>query len=263
MRAVIMAGGRGVRLLPYTNVLPKPLLPLSGTPILEIILRQLAAHGFRRATLTLHYGAKLIRCYFGDGRKLGIAIDYIEETAPLGTAGALQLIDDLDEQFLLMNADVLTDVDFRRLFQAHQRSKGLLTTLLYEREHVSAFGVVETDKNGHLLAYREKPSEKQLISSGIYMLSRNVTRFLKAGKMDMPDLIQVLLSQGCTVSSEVHRGLWMDIGTISQFQQAARYFEQNRSRLLPPFRQATALESGLPPAGGDRRSGEDCTWNGK
>ncbi|UFJ42440.1 NTP transferase domain-containing protein [Brevibacillus humidisoli] len=264
MRAVIMAGGRGVRLLPYTNVLPKPLLPLDGTPILEIILRQLASSGYTRVTVTLHYAARLIRNYFGNGSEWGLAIDYIQEERPLGTAGALRLIDDLDEHFLLMNADVLTDLNFYRLQQTHLDSGAILTALLYERDHSSSFGVVETDSQGRLLAYREKPTERQLISSGIYMLSRKAVAYLTEDRMDVPDLIQVLLKNRQTVSSQVHRGIWMDIGTISQFQQAARFFEQNRRLLLPDERIDASEQSNTAAEAADLpRSGEDSEWTGK
>lgn len=243
MHAVIMAGGRGKRLLPYTNILPKPLLPLDGTPILEIILRQLASHGFTRVTLTLHYAAGLIRSYFGDGRDWGLSLTYIEETEPLGTAGALRLLDVPDEHFLLMNADVLTDVHFARLYETHLTSGALLTALLYEREHSTPFGVVETDGAGRVLAYREKPTERQLVSSGIYVLHRQVIDYLPDGRMDVPELIQRLLAAGQTLSTQVHRGVWMDIGTFAQFQQAARFFAQNRQRLLPA-KQQSALQRG-------------------
>src|SRR4051812_46705056 len=144
-RAVILAGGRGTRLRPYTVVLPKPLMPIGDFPILEVIVRQLAAQGFDRITMAVNHQANLIQAFFGDGNKWGLTVDYSMESQPLSTIGPLALIDDLPETFLLMNGDVLTDLRFGGLLDLHERSAVPFTIAASKRTHTIDYGVLEVD----------------------------------------------------------------------------------------------------------------------
>ncbi|MDR0267485.1 sugar phosphate nucleotidyltransferase [Paenibacillus sp.] len=259
MRAVIVAGGKGVRLHPLTKVLPKPLIPLSDLPILEIILRQLSDFGYTHVTLSLGYRGSFIYHYFGDGDWLGLKIDYTYEDEPLGTAGPLRLVKNLDEPFLFMNADVLTDLDFRHFYQIHTKSDALATIMLYNHELNVGFGIIETDEAGHVTGYKEKPKQLYPISSGIYMLSRGAVAYVKDKPLDMPDLIMSLLLDGQSVQSYFHQGIWMDIGTLPQLQEAGKVFEENRSMFL----QEKILKQTSNGAGSARVDGKVSKWIGK
>ncbi|MGP7988635.1 MAG: NDP-sugar synthase [Desulfobaccales bacterium] len=158
MRAIILAGGKGVRLAPVTDVIPKPLVPLGGRPIMEIVIRQLQRHGFRHITLAVGYMADLIRAYFGDGAKLGVHLDYSYESRPLGTVGPLALINDLDDTFLVMNADVLTDFNYHDLLNFHKTHGGVATIGAYQRQVIIDLGVIKADGDHRVQSYIEKPS---------------------------------------------------------------------------------------------------------
>jgi len=168
MRAIILAGGKGVRLAPVTDVIPKPLVPIGGKPIMEIVIRQLQRHGFTRITLAVGYMADLICAYFGDGAKFGVKIDYSYEAEPLGTAGPLSLIDGLDETFLVMNADVLTNLNYRELVEYHKTHDAIVTVSAYERQITIDLGVIVKDGDCRIKDYIEKPSISHLVSMGVY-----------------------------------------------------------------------------------------------
>jgi NDP-mannose synthase len=173
-RAVILAGGRGTRLRPYTVSLPKPLMPIVDHPILEIIIRQLARAGFEHVTLTVNYQAEIFRAYFGDGSKWRIRIDYSLETQPLGTMGPLRLIPDLPNDFLVMNGDVLTDLDFRAFLSEHTQGRRLFSISAAAREQRIDYRVLHVGRDGLLSAFQEKPITAYLVSMGIYALNRRV-----------------------------------------------------------------------------------------
>ncbi|MFE6375865.1 sugar phosphate nucleotidyltransferase [Bacillus subtilis] len=233
MRAVIMAGGKGMRLRPYTNVLPKPLIPLSKKqPILEIIIKQLCYHGFKRVTLTLNYGSDLIISYFGDGSRFGIHIDYILEEESFGTAGSLSLFSDLKEPFLLMNADILTDLDYSEFYEQHIRSDAVATVMLYHHQMQIDFGIIQSDDNGLVTDYVEKPITSHLISSGIYVFDPYIVNVIPKKRMDMPELIQKLLAEKKKVMSHIHLGEWIDIGTLPQFEKADKIFTEKEELFL-------------------------------
>ncbi|MFA2567567.1 sugar phosphate nucleotidyltransferase [Bacillus wiedmannii] len=233
MRAVIMAGGKGIRLHPYTKIIPKPLIPLNEIPILEVILRQLQYHGFTHVTLTLNYKARLIQTYFGDGKELGLNIDYTVEDKEMGTIGPLTLIENLNEPFLLMNADILTDLDFSKFYKEHIDSNAIGTVMLYNHSLNVDFGVVERNSIGEITDYLEKPSHDLLISSGIYMLNPESIFYLnKDEEIGAPEFLKKLIKSQKIVKSYTHEGVWMDIGTKRGLDLATDFFQKNKNQLL-------------------------------
>lgn len=234
MRVVILAGGRGVRLAPLTEVIPKPLVPLGGMPVMEIVIRQLAAQGFRRLTLAVGYMAELIRAYFQDGSRFGVEIDYSLEEEPLGTAGPLRLIEGLTETFLVMNADVLTNLDFSDLVRYHRAQGGLATIGAYERQVKIDLGVIIKDGQGRIRDYLEKPTSTHLVSMGIYVFEPQVMGFIGAeGYLDFPDLVKRLLDAEQPVCYYPFDGYWLDIGRYEDYHQATQEFESRQGDFLP------------------------------
>src|SRR6185295_8537341 len=205
--AVILAGGRGTRLAPYSTVLPKPLMPIGEKPILEIVIRQLCRHGFTDITLAVGYMAELLMAYFGDGQRFGVRLRYSREEQPLGTAGPMGLVDDLAERFLVMNGDVLTGLDYRRLAAAHEMSGAIGTIATYPRQVKIDLGVIEHDEQHRLTDYIEKPTLNYLVSMGIYMFDRRVLGFIEPGeRLDLPDLVKRLVTAGETMHCHAHEG---------------------------------------------------------
>lgn len=232
-RAVVLAGGKGSRLRPYTAVLPKPLMPVGDGPVLDVILQQLAGAGFSRVTLAVNYQSEIVRAYCGDGSKWGLTLDYSLETQPLSTIAPLKLIPDLPENFLLMNGDVLTEVDFGKLFEEHVREKRLFTISAARRTQVIDFGVLETDAQHRLTGFREKPSLDYLVSMGVYIVNRDVLQLVpESKKYGFDNLMLDLLSAGSSVHVERSDGYWLDIGRVDDYMQAVDEFEQMRPRLL-------------------------------
>jgi NDP-sugar pyrophosphorylase family protein len=237
MRAVILAGGKGQRLKPYTTVLPKPLMPIGDMPILEVVLRQLQRAGITRVTMAVGYLAELLQAFFGDGRRLGLEIDYSFEDKPLGTVGPLTLIPSLAEErdFLMMNGDVLTTIDHRRLLARHLASDADVTIATYPRQVKIDFGVIETDDNDLLTGYIEKPHFDYQVSMGIYCFKSAVLGRLKPGEYcDFPDLVKSLLAAGRKVASYPFDGYWLDMGRPDDYATAIEEFESRRHEFLPP-----------------------------
>ena len=232
-RAVILAGGKGTRLRPYTVVLPKPLMPLGDYPILEVILRQLVHAGFDHITMTVNHQADIIKTYFGTGEKWGIKIDYSLEDKPLSTMGPLSLINDLPENFLVMNGDILTDLDFAAFYNDHAANKNIFTISSYIREHVNLYGVLESDENQKLVDFKEKPVTRFEVSMGIYMLNKAVLEYIPHNEpygFDhlMLDLIKV--NKNATVRP--FEGYWLDIGRPDDYMIAIDEFEKNKATFL-------------------------------
>ncbi|MDP3085863.1 MAG: sugar phosphate nucleotidyltransferase [Rubrivivax sp.] len=236
MRAVILAGGKGQRLRPYTTVLPKPLMPIGDMPILEVVLRQLKAAGVTRVTMAVGYLAELMQAFFGDGRRLGLEIDYSFEERPLGTVGPLTLIPSLRDEsdFLMMNGDVLTTIDYSKLLARHRDSNAEVTIATYRREVKIDFGVIETDEDNLLTAYVEKPQFDYRVSMGIYCFKSSVLEQLKHGQhLDFPDLVKSLLAGGRKVASYPFDGYWLDMGRPDDYATAIEEFESRRNEFLP------------------------------
>ncbi len=232
-RAVILAGGKGSRLRPYTVVLPKPLMPIGDYPILEVILRQLAGQGFDRVTLAVNHQAEIVRAFCGDGSKWGISIDYSFETAPLSTIAPLRLIGDLPENFLLMNGDVLTDLPMGRLYQEHVSQKRQFTIAASERTHIVDYGVLHASEN-RLTGFEEKPKIQYLVSMGVYIVNRAVLDRVPVGqKYGFDDLMLDMLAHNDSVHVERYSGYWLDIGRVDDYMRAIEEFEERRQQLLP------------------------------
>jgi NDP-sugar pyrophosphorylase family protein len=232
--AIILAGGRGTRLAPYSTILPKPLMPIGDKPILEIVVRQLARHGFRDITLAVGHMAELLMAYFGDGQRFGVSLKYSREEQPLGTAGPLGMIDDLAERVLVMNGDVLTGLDYSRMASVHAASGAIGTIATNPRQVNIDFGVIEHDARQHLTAYIEKPTLDYRVSMGIYFFERRVQEFIKRGeRLDLPDLVKQLVSAGETMNCHPHDGYWLDIGRPDDYQRAVAEFTERESDFLP------------------------------
>lgn len=232
-RAVILAGGRGTRLRPYTVVLPKPLMPIGEYPILEVVVRQLVRHGFDHLTFAVNHQAELIKAFFGDGSKWDVKIDYSLEDQPLGTMGPLRLIDDLPANFLVMNGDILTDLAYSEFHDAHVAAKELFTVSSYRREQRIDYGTLETDEDGRLRHFAEKPSVPYQVSMGVYMVSHTVLEYVPAGQpFGFDQLMLALLDGERTVRVRAFDGYWLDIGRPDDYAQAIEEFDTMKSRFL-------------------------------
>ncbi len=232
-RAVILAGGMGTRLRPYTLVFPKPLMPVGDYPILEVVVRQLAARKFERITIAVNHQAELIKAFFGDGSKWGIQIDYSLEDEPLGTMGPLRLIPDLPDHFLVMNGDVLTDLDFAEFHAEHAAANRLFTISSHHREHKVDYGVLMADADGTLAGFQEKPVTGYEVSMGIYMVSRRVLQYVPGQRaFGFDDLMRDLLTAHEAVHVRRFDGYWLDIGRVDDYEQAIAEFPSMRQRFL-------------------------------
>jgi NDP-sugar pyrophosphorylase family protein len=232
-RAVVLAGGQGLRLRPYTVVLPKPLMPIGEFPVLEVIIKQLARQGFGHVTLAVNHQAEIIKAFFGDGAKWGVKVDYSMEGKPLSTMGPLKLIGDLPEDFLVMNGDVLTDLDFAAFFEHHVRSRNLFTVSAHRREQLVDYGVLEVDHTGKLCGFKEKPRLEYEVSMGIYMANRRILEFIppdRAYGFDHLMLDLIAARQPAAVKS--HFGYWLDIGRPDDYAQAIEEFEKLKARFI-------------------------------
>jgi NDP-mannose synthase len=234
MTAIILAGGKGTRLKPFTMTIPKPLLPLGDVPVLEIVIKQLAAAGFTRIILCLGHMAPLFSAMLGDGSKWGVRIDTVLEEEPLGTAGALRLIDNPGESFLVMNGDLLTTIDFAALTSFHCHSKALATIAVNKRNVFIDYGVVISDKADRLTKYREKPTIHYAVSMGIYMLSKKALKLIpKRGRFDMPQLMSAVKQKHNAVFCYKTDCYWQDIGRFDDYQTASEDFTKEPDRFLP------------------------------
>jgi NDP-mannose synthase len=232
-RAVVLAGGKGSRLRPYTVVLPKPLMPVGDYPILEVILRQLAGQGFDHVTLAVNHQAEIVRAFCGNGSRWGISIDYSLETAPLSTIAPLRLISDLPENFLLMNGDVLTDLPMGMVYEEHVSQKRQFTIAASERTHIVDYGVLHASEN-RLTGFEEKPKLQYLVSMGVYVINRSVLDRVPAGqKYGFDDLMLDMLARNESVHVERYAGYWLDIGRVDDYMRAVEEFEERRQQLLP------------------------------
>ncbi|MDW7777162.1 MAG: sugar phosphate nucleotidyltransferase [Methanosarcinales archaeon] len=233
MQAIILAGGKGTRLAPYTMVFPKPLMPIGDMPILEIVIRQLEKHGFTKIVLAVGHLAGLIEAYFGDGSKWGVEIIYSREDEPLGTAGPLALIDDLDENFLVMNGDLLTNIDYSDLMRHHLESGALSTISMYTKDVPISLGVLELNGDGNITDYIEKPTLKYKVSMGIYIFNKRILNQIERGKyLDFPDLIKTLIHNGENISGYMFEGYWMDIGRHEDYSKVLEEFDTLKDELL-------------------------------
>jgi NDP-sugar pyrophosphorylase family protein len=229
MRAVILAGGLGTRLRPYTTILPKPLVPVGDRPILEHILRQLHSCGTREVDLCVGHLGELIQVYFSQADALphDLELRWHWEDEPLGTAGALRLVPGLRGSFVVMNGDILTTLDYRELIAFHEQNGAALTVAMHARRVEIDLGVIETDGD-RITGWREKPKLDYEVSMGIYVYDERALAYLPAeGPCQFPDLVQRLLDAGETVSAYRSDAEWFDIGTVPEHQRAVEAFERN------------------------------------
>jgi NDP-sugar pyrophosphorylase family protein len=233
MRAIILAGGKGARLRPYTTLIPKPLVPLGGRySILEIVIIQLVRHGFTSITMAVNHLSNLIMAYFGDGSRWNIRIDYSREEGELGTIGPLTLINDLPENFLVMNGDILTDLDYGRFLRAHTTENKRISVAAYKRQQKVDFGVLQYDDQQHLTGFQEKPILPFNVSMGIYCMNRKVVEALPRGKAyGFDNLMKDSLAGGSSVSICPFDGFWLDIGRPDDYEYADEHFSEIASKL--------------------------------
>jgi len=231
--AVILAGGRGTRLRPYTVVLPKPLMPIGDMPILEVIIRQLARNGFSKITLAVNHQAEIIKAFFHDGAKWGIRIENSNEDTPLGTMGPLRNIVSLPENFLVMNGDILTDLDYSSFYDNHVAKKNIFTISSHFREEAVDYGVLVPDENRELKAFIEKPRYKYEVSMGVYMMSREALGFVPQDmEYGFDKLMLDLIAANRPAAVDRFSGYWLDIGRPDDYAQAIDEFDKMREKFL-------------------------------
>jgi len=231
MKAVILAGGKGARLKPFTVSFPKPLVPIGDMPVLEFLLRRLIKSGVTDITLTLGHMAELIKAYLSEHRMLSsqLNITYVHEEQPTGTAGSLSLVDGLNDTFLVMNGDLLTNLDFNNLVRFHRDQGGILTIAAKERKVKTELGVIELNNNNEIIDYIEKPEHVHTVSMGVYVYEPRALEHIEHGKyLDFPTLVLRLLESGEKVVAYPSTALWLDIGNPDDYAEAQLVFEQHR-----------------------------------
>ena len=235
MHAILMAGGKGTRLRPYTAVLPKPLVPIGEMSILELVLKQLRHYNFSRVTICVGHKAELIMAVVGDGDRFGLSIDYVREERPLGTIGALKLVPDVGESFLVMNGDICTNLPFDVVLQEHVKAGSLATIATYRRREAIEFGVLDIDREtSRVVGFREKPIYDFSVCMGVNAFRRDVMTLIPDDQyfgFDM--LLDRLLADHCDVRSYAFEGRWLDIGRVDDYERMIDDFAQNPKLYLP------------------------------
>lgn len=233
MDAIILAGGKGTRLAPYTTIFPKPLMPIGDVPILDVVLRQLKSHGFTKVTMAVGYLAELLEAYFGDGSKYGIHILYSRESKPLGTAGPLSLIENLTSPFLVMNGDILTTLNYSALINYHKEKAAIATIAIHQRTVNVDFGVIELNTDNEIINYIEKPNLEYTVSTGIYIFETDVLNYIRPNeKLDFPDLVKKLLENNERIIGYPSSDYWLDIGRHDDYERAIDEFKENKEKFL-------------------------------
>jgi NDP-sugar pyrophosphorylase family protein len=236
MKAVILAGGKGTRLAPYTNVLPKPLVPVGDCPILEIIIKQLIQNKFTEVTLMVGHLSELIKAYFIQRPSISnkIKIHYIGEETPTGTAGSLASLEGMEDTFLVMNGDILTTLNYTDIINFHDRNQNMLTIAMHKKQVKIDLGVLELNEADNITGYIEKPVMDYMVSMGIYIYNPKVLEFIKKGEyLDFPTLALNLVNQGYKVMGYNNNAKWLDIGRIEDFHKATEEFEKHKNLFLP------------------------------
>lgn len=227
MRAVLLAGGRGQRLRPYTTVIPKPLVPVGDRPIMEHIVRRLHSCGVRHIDVCLGHLGELIQTYFAQAANLPdtLRLAWHWEDEPLGTAGALKVVPDLDETFIAMNGDILTTLDYRELVHFHREQKAVLTVAMHSRRIEIDLGVIES-RDGYITGYREKPRLDYDVSMGIYVYEPRALARVPDRPFQFPELVLALISAGEHVAAYRSEAEWYDVGTFEELERATREFSE-------------------------------------
>jgi NDP-sugar pyrophosphorylase family protein len=233
MQAIVLAGGKGRRLLPYTTVLPKPMMPIGDFPIIEVIIRQLIRDGFDDIIISTGYLDAIIKAYIASQDFDAINIRFSTETTPLGTMGPLHLIDGLDDCFLVINGDILTDICFSSLYSLHQKSKGVATIATYKRDVYIDFGVITSNDENKIVDFIEKPIYHFDVSMGIYLLNREILTYIPQDQaFGFDQLMYTLIQNNANVLTFLHDGFWLDVGRPDDYEQAIMAFEQDSNRFL-------------------------------
>jgi NDP-sugar pyrophosphorylase family protein len=228
MKAVILAGGKGTRLKPYTTVIPKPLVPVGEKAILEILITRLKKEGVDEVFICLNHFAEIIMAFFGDGSRFGLKINYSLEDEPLGTVAPIKLINGLPENFLVMNGDLLTDLPFHELFDYHMNGKALLTVSTFTRKNKIDFGVIDVDPVSlFATGFREKPEYTFDVSMGVYAMNRDVLEFVPPGThFGFDNLMLTLLEKKRPAKIFPYGGYWLDIGRPDDYEKANEDIEK-------------------------------------
>lgn len=234
MKAVVLAGGKGTRLAPYTTILPKPLMPIGDMPILEVMLLQMKEAGINHVILTVGHLSELLHAFFKDGSQFGIDITYSYEQCPLGTAGPIALVDGLNDTFLVTNGDVLTTLNLRELIQFHREQKAIATIATHHRQSKIDLGVIKKNGDFRITGYIEKPVYDFMVSMGIYVFDPAVMPYIKRNEyLDFPDLIKILIAADEKVVAYEFNGYWEDLGRPDDYARASIDFENMRAQFLP------------------------------
>jgi NDP-sugar pyrophosphorylase family protein len=236
LKAVILAGGKGTRLAPFTTIFPKPLVPIGHRPIIDIILCQLKHYGFKEFVLTVGYLSELIQTYFSNAKSrfAGCDIRYVYEDSPTGTAGSLRSISGLNETFLVMNGDILTSMDYSKIIGYHRERGGILTIGMHQRKVKIDLGVIETDDRNIVHGYMEKPEKTYAVSMGVYVYEPQVLQYIEANAyLDFPTLVLRLIENGERVVGYPCGDFWLDIGCQEDYLRAQCEFEKRQDHFLP------------------------------
>ena len=233
MKAVILAGGKGTRLAPYTNILPKPLMPIGDMPILEVLLRQMKIAGVDEIVITVGHLAGLLESFFKDGSQWEIKIRYSFEESPLGTAGPLALVHNLEDTFIVSNGDVLTTLNLQELIDFHKQQGGIATIAMHKRQVKINLGVIECNGGHEIMGYDEKPIINYMVSMGIYVFEPAVLNYIPENQyLDFPDLVMKMLAAGEKICGYEFDGYWQDLGNPEDYQQAQQDFENMKSQFI-------------------------------
>ncbi|MBK7142490.1 MAG: NTP transferase domain-containing protein [bacterium] len=232
MHAVILAGGKGTRLHPYTNDVPKPLVPLGETPIIEVLLRQMQRSGVTTVDVAVNHLAHLIMAVLGDGKSLGLTVNYSVEDKPLSTVAPIKLIKDLPEHFIVANGDILTDLDVRKLYEYHLQKKGGMTIATYIRTEKIDFGVLDSTAEGRVVQFAEKPNLQFAVSMGVYVFSREILKYVPDDQpFGFDELVLTLLAHDEPIMQYPFDGFWLDIGRTDDYQRALTELDRIKSWL--------------------------------
>lgn len=234
VQIVIMAGGKGTRLRPFTTVFPKPLMPIGDVPIMDVVIRQLRHFGCTNITIATGYLAELVLAYLGDGSQYGLKLRYVREKAPLGTIGALSLVrNEANASYLVLNGDVLSTINYEHLVRHHRATGAMVTVATYRRPASIDKGVLTIDPSGRITEFVEKPTHYNSVAMGIYVFEPEIINYIVPGvRLDVPDLIQKLLLERVPVQSYMFDGYWLDIGLPADYEKAVADFQTHRASFL-------------------------------
>ena len=235
MQAILMAGGKGTRLRPFTNILPKALVPIGEISILEMVLQQLHRNGFKKIIIAVGHKAELIMAVIGNGNRFGLDIKYHYEDKPLGTIGALADLDDLEDNFLVMNGDICTNMSFRAFYQAHVESGAVGTVGTYRRFEKIELGILTPDeKNWKIVGFQEKPTYEFLVAMGVNAFNRSILKFIPKGKFfGFDDLMNKIVEENIDVRAFLFDGVWHDIGRVDDYEKMLKEFKVTPNIYLP------------------------------